>query len=173
MRTEYRVKERNGIIMESMNVFVGVMGVAGFLLLAVGVALYVVNALGVSYVLRALEFQYHWFAWIPVLNYIALSYAAYKDDEEDVNLFGIKLPVAVFSLWYVAYYLLQKIPGVGGIFGIVCKGVFYGKTLQSVYAKMENRDASEVTVIAYASAVIELIAVVKFMLYRSRGSKQM
>lgn len=156
--------------MRELEMLLGAAGIVVILLLVVLIALYVCNALGVSYALKSLGFEHAWFAWIPVLNYIALSYAACRDEDGNAELFGFKLPGVVFSLWILLYFLIKKVPVVGGVLGIVVKVLFYGKTLQAVYAKFEKRGESEVAAIAYVSALIEIVAIVKLMSYRRNAA---
>lgn len=157
--------------MREIEMLLGVAGIVVILLFVALIVLYVCNALGVSYVLQSLGFEHSWFAWIPVLNYIALSYAVCRDEDGNTELFGFKLPGVVFSLWILLCFLIKKVPVVGGILSIVVKALFYGKTLQTVYAKFEKCGESEVAAIAYVSALIEIVAIVKLMSYRKNAVK--
>ena len=156
--------------MEGLGAVLGAMGVFAVLIIALVVVLYVLNGLGTSYVLKQMGFKYPWFAWIPILNFIALALAC-RDSEGNITLFGIKIPGIVFSLWYILVLVVTRIPNVGSILSIVVQVIFYGRTLQLVYSKMEGTDEKDNAILGYVSGFITIIPLIKFLMYRSAGKK--
>lgn len=156
--------------MDALNVILGAGLIILLLFLVVIVALYVLSALGTSYVLKAFGHKNPWMAWIPLLNYIAMAQII-ADENGDVKIFNAKLQGTLYQFWWVillvAYWF---VPGtLGNLVGIAISVVFLGTNLKAIYAKMEGKPEEDVAVIGYLSGWIGLIYMVKFLSYKKNG----
>lgn len=130
------------------------------------VAFYVLFAIGTMKVLKARGHAYPWMAWVPVLNYFALGQTCDEGDG-NVTLIGLRIPTLVFSLWFVLFLVVGYIPNVGSLLQTIVQVLFFGRTCQCVYAKMEGKPENETAVIGYLSGLLPIIAMVKFLCYKS------
>lgn len=155
-----------------LGVILGAGAIILVILLALIVVLYVLNALGLSYVLKSLGYAHPGFAWVPILNWIGLSFAL-KESDGLVPVFGsLRVPAWLLAFYWVFSWLLGLIPGVGAILAFVFNILAAGTVYTNAYARMENRERSSMYVIGYLSGFIGLIAMIKFLIYRSHGKKE-
>lgn len=130
------------------------------------VACYVVGALAYSKALRMMGYPMSWLAWIPFGAYFALADIT-RDYEGNTTLFGsVKVPTNIFRLWWILMIVVQFVPVLGKIASIAILVICLGTSFIRVYSALEGKTESDVTVLGYLSAFIQLIAVVKFFTYK-------
>lgn len=130
--------------------------------LAIIVVIYVLNALATKKALKAMRYSGElWHAWVPFLSMYALCACIGNEDAQILP--GFTLPKGVFDFWWLISSAIASIPYVGSIVALVwlilCGGYMYKK----IYAVIDNRPEDEVAVLAYLSAWINLIPILKFL----------
>lgn len=135
-----------------------------FLMVAV---LYAFHAGGEYVMLKRMQYDRPWFAWIPLCNLYALADVA-TEGMDEVRLYKWNIPVMWFRFWYAGIIVLNMIPIIGGLastaLSIICFAMCYIK----IFAYCENKCEEDVRVISYIAAIIPVVATVKFYLYGSR-----
>ena len=90
--------------------------------------------------------------------------------DEKVKLFGsLEIPAIVFKLWWiipVAFLLLPLNATIENLITLVLDVVFLGCTYAKMYARLENKQENETQAIGCVSGFIQIIAVVKFLMYK-------
>ena len=110
-----------------------------------------------------------WLAWIPYGVFYACADVVTGQDEK-VKLFGsLEIPAIVFKLWWiipVAFLLLPLNATIENLITLVLDVVFLGCTYAKMYARLENKQENETQAIGCVSGFIQIIAVVKFLMYK-------
>lgn len=127
---------------------------------AIVVAAYVINALATVKCLKALGYDKPIAGWIPFYNQYALAEVT---GFESVDLgFNIVMPMKYFKFWWAFPIILNLIPVIGSIAGMVFSIAAGGWNYGMLYALTENRDYQEQKVLGYITAFVPVIAIVKF-----------
>ena len=153
--------------------YYGLLMGAGFGLMIVVVliviAWYVVSSIAHMKALKALGYDKAWLAWIPYGVFYACADAVTGQDEK-VKLFGsLEIPAMVFKLWWivpVAFLLLPLNGTIESLINLVLNVVFLGCTYAKMYARLENKQENETQAIGCVSGFIQIVAVVKFLMYK-------
>ena len=148
-----------------MGAGIGIIVVAVLIL----IAWYVLSSLAHMKALKALGYDKAWLAWIPYGVFYACADAVTGQDEK-VKLFGsLEIPAMVFKLWWivpVAFLLLPLNSTIESLITLVLDVVFLGCTYAKMYARLENKQENETQAIGCVSGFIQIIAVVKFLMYK-------
>ncbi len=136
--------------------------------LLICVVLYVLSALGSRYVLKTLGHPSPWMAWIPLLETVALASCCEEEDNQ-VYVLNQPIPMNLFVLWPVLVIVCTFIPVVGTLLCLAINVLAGGSMYAILYAKMEGKTRQECATLGYVSALICLIPVVKFLIYRHHG----
>lgn len=127
---------------------------------AIVVAAYVINAMATVKCLKALGYDKPIAGWIPFYNQYALAEVT---GFESVDLgFNIVMPMKYFKFWWAFPIVLNLIPVIGSIAGMVFSIAAGGWNYGMLYALTENRDYQEQKVLGYITAFVPVIAIVKF-----------
>ena len=133
------------------------------------IACYVIFSVSHMKALKALGYDKAWLAWIPYGVFYACADAVTGQDEK-VKLFGsLEIPAMVFKLWWidpVAFLLLPLNSTIENLITLVLNVVFLGCTYAKMYARLENKQENETQAIGCVSGFIQIIAVVKFLMYK-------
>ena len=148
-----------------MGAGIGIIVVAVLIL----IAWYVLSSLAHMKALKSLGYDKAWLAWIPYGVFYACADAVTGQDEK-VKLFGsLEIPAMVFKLWWivpVAFLLLPLNSTIENLITLVLDVVFLGCTYAKMYARLENKQENETRAIGCVSGFIQIIAVVKFLMYK-------
>ncbi len=143
----------------------------GIIVVAVLIAIvwYVVSSIAHMKALKALGYDKAWLAWIPYGVFYACADAVTGQDDK-VKLFGsLEIPAMVFKLWWIVPVLFLFLPlngTVESLINLVLNVVFLGCTYAKMYARLENKQENETQAIGCVSGFIQIIAVVKFLMYK-------
>ena len=133
------------------------------------IACYVIFSVSHMKALKAMGYDKAWLAWIPYGVFYACADAVTGQDEK-VKLFGsLEIPAMVFKLWWidpVAFLLLPLNSTIENLITLVLNVVFLGCTYAKMYARLENKQENETQAIGCVSGFIQIIAVVKFLMYK-------
>ncbi|MBE5877879.1 MAG: hypothetical protein E7290_13490 [Lachnospiraceae bacterium] len=149
-----------------------VAGIVGIITLIVGIIMYVLTSISHMKALRMLGYHTPWHAWIPILR--CMAYADSVSKEDNITIFGQKIPANIFKFWWVLLVVASLLTYVNGtlssvltiVVNVICLGTIYGK----MYARLENKEESETQVIGYLSGWLTIIAIVKFFIYPENKS---
>ena len=143
----------------------GILGTFVILLLIILLVWYALYSLSHMKALKVLGYNKPWLAWLAPLGlYWALAAVALDlDGEYDMEIFSFRIPGIAFKLWYLIGLAISLIPVIGSILNIVFTVVCAGTCYIKIYAKLDEKDESEVRVIGYLSGLLPIIAVVKFL----------
>ena len=155
--------------MSYANAIIGLgVGIAAVILM-IAIACYVIFSYAHMKALKALGYDKAWLAWIPYGVFYACADVVTGQDEK-VKLFGsLEIPAIVFKLWWiipVAFLLLPLNATIENLITLVLDVVFLGCTYAKMYARLENKQENETQAIGCVSGFIQIIAVVKFLMYK-------
>ena len=152
--------------MNNLGVLLGALGIFMVVIVAIAIAVWVLWGKSTSKVLKAFDYANSWMAWIPVLNYFALAQIT-ADKDKNTTVIKWKIPTIAFSLWFIVGWVLAEIPNVGSILNIVLQVICLGTCFTFIYSKCEGKTVEEVQAIGYVSGLIPIIALCKFLSYKS------
>lgn len=136
-------------------------------LLALGIAWYVLHGISHYKALKKLGYERAWFAWIPYASEYACADVVTKNDGDKVKLIGsLEIPTKVFKFWWVAIIVLPFLP-IGWLatflsvaICVLCNGLCYTR----MFAALDGKSEQEEQTIGYISGAITIIAVIKFLI---------
>lgn len=138
----------------------GISLVASLVYLAILVTVYVVNSLAFQKCLRHFGYPNAYWAWIPFLNFIALTECT---GMSSAIIFGKEIPMSKFKYWFPivtvasAVCCCLSIPGI--VIQLICCGWMYTTIYDSLDGTMPKHRISAIGVL---SGLIPIIAWVKF-----------
>lgn len=125
---------------------------------------YVIGALANVKCLRALGYDKPIAGWIPFYSQYALAEVT---GFESVDLgFNLVIPMNLFKFWWAAPIVLNLIPVIGSIAGLVFQIAAGGWNYGMLYALTENKDYQETKILGYITAFVPIIAIIKFFLIK-------
>lgn len=135
------------------------------IILSVALICYVLYSFSHMKALKALGYNKPWLAWFAPLGlYWALAAVSLDlDGEYNMEVLSFEIPGIVFKLWYLIAVAVSIIPLAGAILSIILTVICAGTCYIKIYAKLDERDESEVQVLGYLSALFPVIAVFKFL----------
>ncbi len=135
------------------------------IILSVALICYVLYSFSHMKALKALGYNKPWLAWFAPLGlYWALAAVSLDlDGEYNMEVLSFEVPGIVFKLWYLIAVAVSIIPLAGAILSIILTVICAGTCYIKIYAKLDERDESEVQVLGYLSALFPVIAVFKFL----------
>lgn len=135
------------------------------IILSVALICYVLYSFSHMKALKALGYNKPWLAWFAPLGlYWALAAVSLDlDGEYNMEVLSFEVPGIVFKLWYLIAVAVSIIPLAGAILSIILTVICAGTCYIKIYAKLDQRDESEVQVLGYLSALFPVIAVFKFL----------
>jgi len=143
-------------------------GAALVITFAIVIAIYIVYSLAFFKALKKVDYRNPWLAWIPVAQHFALADAAFDDDKETSVIFFGKctLPKMVVNFYWVITYVIAFIPVIGSIASLILNVLVLGAIFAKLFVKIEGGTYEEKRAVAYISAVIPLIAAIKFLMVK-------
>lgn len=144
--------------MQNVEVLVGA-------ILIFAIVCYVLYAFSHMKALKALGYNKAWLAWLAPLGlYYALADVTLDlEGDYEMELLSFRIPGLAFKLWYLIAVVISFIPVAGSILNIALTTVCAGTCYIKIYAKLEERDESDVQVIGYLSGLFPIIAIFKFL----------
>ncbi len=148
---------------------ISIMGVIIFLII-IGIillALYVLTAYPLFQILKAVDYDLAWLAWIPFCQYFAITMAFNYKNEPNIQAFGIPLPrpVAGFAS-LIGVVASSFIPFVGRIFPILAL-LINGCILGEMYDVCEDSEPGKNLGMGIVSSLIWFVQV--YMLFKLMG----
>lgn len=138
-------------------------GIIG-LLYIIFISFYIVQSIGIMYMLKVFEYQYPIDAWVPYWRWQALTLIA-QDENKNIDILGYDVPAPILGLWpYLVPFIHNSVTG--SIVSVSIQVICLGRALQKIYAKMENKDENQTKTIGYVSAFFTWIMTYKFIKYR-------
>ncbi len=135
------------------------------IILIVTLICYVLYSFSHMEALKALGYNKPWLAWFAPLGlYWALAAVSLDlDGEYNMEVLSFEVPGIVFKLWYLIAVAVSIIPLAGTILSIILTVICAGTCYIKIYAKLDEKDESEVRTLGYLSALFPIIAVFKFL----------
>ena len=137
------------------------MFVFGFFLL---IATYAFHSGGEYLLLKRMQYERPWMAWIPLANYYALADAATRG-LKTVRFYKWEIKAESFRFWIAAAIVANFVPIIGGLamtaIIIICRYICCSR----IFAYCENKSQDKVNGISWVSAVIYTVATIKFYIY--------
>ena len=152
--------------MDNLGVLLGALGAFLVVIVAIAIAFWVMWSISTYKVLKAFGYANPWMAWIPILNYFALAQIT-ADKDKNTTVIKWKIPTIAFSLWFIVGWVLAEIPNVGSLLNIILQVICLGTCFTFIYSKCEGKTIEEVQAIGYISGLIPIIALCKFLSYKS------
>ncbi len=131
----------------------------------ISIAVYVLYGISHMKALKAMGYDKAWAAWVPFFNSYALA-DCIPETKENVNMFGISIPGNVFKFWWLIAFVVTWVPAVGSILSVVVTILGAGFCYTSIYSILERKSKEEVKAVGYLSGWINIIAIVKFFMYK-------
>ena len=135
------------------------------IILIVTLICYVLYSFSHMEALKALGYNKPWLAWFAPLGlYWALAAVSLDlDGEYNMEVLSFEVPGIVFKLWYLIAVAVSIIPLAGTILSIILTVICAGTCYIKIYAKLDEKDESEVRTLGYLSTLFPIIAVFKFL----------
>ncbi len=135
------------------------------IILSVALICYVLYSFSHMKALKALGYNKPWLAWFAPLGlyWVLAAVSLDLDGEYNMEVLSFEVPGIVFKLWYLIAVAVSIIPLAGAILSIILTVICAGTCYIKIYAKLDQRDESEVQVLGYLSALFPVIAVFKFL----------
>ena len=134
---------------------------------------YVVTSLAIFRVLKLVEYDKVWFAWIPIINTYSLI-DAFKCVIQGFPLLNYQVDIKTFKiLWGIGTFLpIFGISTSHSIFAFILfiiKILIMSSLYTYIYATMEYTSLNNQKVLGLISGIIPVIAIVKFFLYNKKN----
>ena len=153
---------------------IGILGALIFLIIVgiIVLALYVLTAYPMFQILKAVDYDYAWLAWIPFCQYFAIAMAFNYKNEPNIQAFGIPLPrpVAGFAT-LIGSVASGFIPFIGKVFPILAL-LISGCILGEMYDVCEDSEPGKNLGMGIVSSLIwfvQIYMLFKFMIRAKRG----
>lgn len=148
---------------------IGILGVLIFSII-IGIiilACYLLTAYPLFQILKAVDYDLAWLAWIPFCQYFAIAMAFNYKNEPNIQAFGIPLPrpVAGFSS-LIGSVIARIIPFVGRLFPILAL-LINGCILGEMYDVCEDSEPGKNLGMGIVSSLIWFVQI--YMLFKFMG----
>ncbi len=130
-------------------------------------ALYVLTAYPLFQILKAVDYDLAWLAWIPFCQYFAIAMAFNYKNEPNIQAFGIPMPrpAAGFAS-LIASILAKFIPFIGKVFPILAL-LINGCILGEMYDVCEDSEPGKNLGMGIVSSLIWFVQI--YMLFKFMG----
>ncbi len=115
--------------------------------------------------LKALNYDKPWMAWIPFANYWAFAEVA-SGGQSQMKVLNMEVPTILMELWWLIMLVLMRVPHIGGVLGRVLQVICLGTCFIKIYAMMDGKSENEVAALGYISGLLPIIAWIKFLAYK-------
>lgn len=147
--------------MSGMIALLAGLGILLVFVLLICIAVWVFYALMHVRMLKAMNYDKPWMAWIPFANQYALADCLKLEEAE---LFGsVKIPMNIFKFWFAVPFVLSFVPVLGTLLSIAARVILGGFCYIKIYSKLDSASENDVMVLGYLSGWIPIIAAFKFM----------
>lgn len=151
----------------------GIIGIVVIILAAVtSLAIYVLNSYSLYMILKSVDYDLAWLAWIPFCQYFAITMAFNRNNEPNINLFGllqIPRPVAGFAS-LIGTALGRIIPFIGWVFPILAL-LINGVILCEMFDICDDKEPGTNMGLGIISSLIVFVQIYEFFKYMGKANR--
>lgn len=151
---------------------IGIIGIIVLIIAAViSLVIYVLNSYSLYMILKSVGYDLAWLAWVPFCQYFAITMAFNRNNEPNINLFGLQIPrpVAGFAS-LIGIVLGRIIPIIGGIFPIFAI-LINGAILCEMFDICDDREPGTNMGMGIVSSLIVFVQIYQFFKYMGKANR--
>lgn len=137
----------------------------------ISLVVYILNSYALYMILKAVGYELAWLAWVPFCQYFAITMAFNRNNEPNINLFGLQIPRPVAGFASLIGFILGRIiPVIGGVFPILAV-LINGAILCEMFDMCDDREPGTNMGMGIISSLIIFVQIYQFFKYMGRANR--